>query len=154
MKKIILFLTIAFVSTINLNAQQKEKAVEKAVLTYIENFFENNFDKMNSVLHPRLSKRGLNPDGTIYKDLPPAELMKMLSNKKPFPKKMQKNSVEGITIFGRTATARLNTGQGRAKWAEFIHLIKVDGQWKIIDIFWEYFPREKGGKGQKRKKKN
>lgn len=85
MKKITILLFVALVSTTSIQAQQKEKAVEKAVLTYIENFFENNFAAMNAVLHPRLSKRGLNPNGKINEDLPPSKLKEIMEKKKAFP---------------------------------------------------------------------
>lgn len=154
MKKIILILSIAFISTSTINAQQKEKAVEKAVLTYIENFFENNFDAMNAVLHPRLSKRGLNQNGQINENLPPAKLKAMMGRKRAFPLSNQKNKVENITILNNTATARLTTGYPNMKWIEYVTLVNTDGKWKIIDLFWEYFPREKSSKRQKKRKKN
>ena len=154
MKKIILILFVALISATSLQAQQKEKAVEKAVLTYIENFFENNFEVMNAVLHPRLSKRGLNPNGKINDDLPPNKLKEIMENKKPFSVSKQQNKVEDIVIFNKTARAKLTTGYPNVKWMEHVTLVNTDGKWKIIDIFWEYYPRKKGTKGQKRKKKN
>lgn len=154
MKKITLLLFVFVLSTNVLTAQQKEKAVEKAVLTYIENFFENKFEEMNSVLHPRLSKRGLNPNGKINPDLPPAKLKEMMQKKKPFPVSKQQNKVEDISIFKNTARAKLTTGYPNMKWIEYVTLVKSDGKWKLIDIFWEYYPRKKGSKSQKRRKKN
>lgn len=154
MKKIVLLLFITFISTTNSIAQQNEKAIEKAVLTYIENFFENNFEKMNTVLHSRLSKRGLNPNGEINEDLPPVKLKRMMEKKKAFPVSKQQNKVEDISIFKNTARAKLTTGYPNMKWIEYVTLVKANGKWKLIDIFWEYYPREKNSKRQNRKKKN
>ena len=154
MKKIILLLSIAYISITNINAQQKEKAIEKTVLTYIENFFENNFTAMDAVLHPRLSKRGLNPNGQINEDLPANKLKEIMENKKIFPVAKQQNKVESILVFNNTATARLSTGYPNVKWIEYVTLVNTVGKWKIIDIFWEYYPRKKGAKDQRRKKKN
>ena len=154
MKKIILILFIAFASATNLQAQQKEKAIEKAVLTYIENFFENNFEAMNTVLHPRLSKRGLNPNGKINEDLPANKLKEIMEKKKALPISKQQNKVEDIRIFNNTAQASLITGYPNMKWKEYVTLVYTDGKWKLIDIFWEYFPRKKGFKGQKKRKRN
>ena len=150
MKKITLILFVALISASSIQAQQKEKAVEKAVLTYIENFFENNFEAMNAVLHPRLSKRGLNPNGKINKDLPPSKLKEIMEKKKAFPVSKQQNNVEDIVIFNKTARAKLTTGYTKTKWMEYVTLVKMDGQWKIIDIFWEYYPRKKDAKRKKR----
>lgn len=152
MKKIILILVVTLISTTSIQAQQKEKAVEKAVLTYIENFFENNFEAMNAVLHPRLSKRGLNPNGQINKNLPASKLKEIMGKKKAFPISKQQNKVKDIVIFNKTASAKLTTGYTNMKWMEYVTLINTDGKWQIIDIFWEYYPRKKGS--TKRKKKN
>ncbi|MBL4654185.1 MAG: hypothetical protein JKY53_15175 [Flavobacteriales bacterium] len=43
-------------------------AIEKAILNYIQNFFENNYAAMNESLHTKLAKRGLNTDGTLTGD--------------------------------------------------------------------------------------
>ena len=153
MKKITVLLIALLLSATSLVAQQ-EKSIEKAVLTYIENFFENKFDNMNSVLHPRLSKRGLNLNGQINEDLPPAKLKEMLEKKRPLPVSKQQNKVEDISVFRNTARAKLTTGYPNMKWIEYVTLVKVNNQWKLIDIFWEYYPRKKGSKPMKRKRRN
>lgn len=144
-KKLILLLLITLTGSA-MQAQEstnENEAVEKAVLNYIENFFENKFDAMNASLHPRLAKRGLNPDGTIYQDLPPAKLKVMMAEKKALPLEHQKNSVDQISIFGKMASVSLTTGYPNMKWKEYVHLVKENGDWKIINIFWEYYPRKK-----------
>ena len=116
----------------------ESKKVEKSILNYIENFFENNFDEMNKSLHPRLAKRGLNPNGTLSDDFPPQKLKELMSSKPKFSLERQNNSVEKISIFGNMASASLNTGYPRNRWVEYIHLVKVNGGWKIINVFWEF----------------
>lgn len=154
MKKTVILLFTILLSANSLLAQQNERNIKKAVLAYIENFFENKFDAMNSVLHPRLSKRGLNPNGQINEDLPPKKLKEMMQKKRPLPLSKQQNKVEDIRIFKNTAQATLITGYPNIKWKEYITLVKTNGEWKLIDIFWEYFPRKKGMKPPKRKKRN
>ncbi len=112
--------------------------VEQAVLTYIENFFENKFEEMNEVLHPQLSKRGVNPDRSINENLTPSKLKELLKNKQALPLTAQKNKVFNIKIFRDVATASLVTGYPRTRWVEFCHLVREQGKWKIINIFWEF----------------
>lgn len=150
MKKITLLLFVFVLSANTITAQKNEKAIEKAILTYIENFFENNFKEMNSVLHPRLSKRGLNPNGKINPDLPASKLKEMMLKKKALPASKQQNKVEDIRIFKNTAQATLITGYPNMKWKEYVTIVRVNAKWKLIDIFWEYYPRKKGIKPQKR----
>lgn len=136
------FLLVTLFSSLSFSGSAQEAdsvLVEKAVLNYIENFFENKFEEMNKSLHPRLSKRGINPDRTINVDLPPSELKKMMEEKPVFPKSAQHNKVTNIKVFRDVATASLVTGYPNVRWVEFIHLVRVDKEWKIIDVFWEYF---------------
>lgn len=139
MKKVIILIIALF--SIALNAQNNEiesNLIEKTILNYIENFFENNFDKMNESLHPRLSKRGLNPDGTLSEDFPPEKLKKLLTTNPKFEVKHQYNIVKDITIFGNMASASLKTGYPKTRWTEYIHLIKQNGNWKIINVCWDF----------------
>lgn len=115
--------------------------IEKTVLNYIENFFENKFEAMNESLHPRLAKRGLNPDRTMSEDAPPSALKTMMENKQAFPVSAQKNKVTNIKVFRDVATATLVTGYPRTRWVEFVHLVKTEGKWKIINVFWEFFDK-------------
>lgn len=62
----------------------------------------------------------------------------MMESKKPFLKKDQDNSVTDVKVFRNAATATLNTGYPNLRWKEFIHLTKVNNEWKIINVFWEY----------------
>ena len=144
MKKI--FITIfLLLSTVTIQAQQEtneSKAIEKTILNYIENFFENNFEEMNKSLHPRLAKRGLNPDRTLSDDFPPQKLKELMETKQIFPLKNQKNIVENIAVFGNMAKASLATGYPKTRWIEYIHLVKIDNEWKIINVFWEFYPKE------------
>lgn len=113
-------------------------AIEKSSLNYIENLFENNFDLMNESLHPRLAKRGLNPDSTLSEDFPPGKLKELMSTKQKFVIQDQHNVVEDIFIFGKMGRASLRTGYPKLRWNEYIHLIKQEGKLKIINVFWEF----------------
>ncbi len=144
MKKIFIIL-IVLLSAVTSHAQLKtdeNTEIEKTILNYIENFFENNFDTMNESLHPRLAKRGLNPDSTLSDDFPPEKLKELMLTKQKFEVKHQYNVVEDITIFGNMASASLRTGYPKLRWTEYIHLMKQDGNWKIINVFWEFEKKE------------
>ncbi|MFY9243652.1 MAG: nuclear transport factor 2 family protein [Polaribacter sp.] len=140
MKKAIIIITL-LISAADSYAQLKTietTAIEKTINNYIENFFENNFDLMNESLHPRLAKRGLNLDSTLSDDFPPEKLKELMMTKQKFEVKHQNNVVEDIIIYGDMASASLRTGYPNLRWTEYIHLVKQDGDWKIINVFWEY----------------
>lgn len=140
MKKvlIIIILLIFVVTSYAQSKTDENTAIEKTILNYIENFFENNYDAMNTSLHPRLAKRGLNPDGTLSDDFPPEKLKELMLKKQKFELKHQYNVVEDITIYGNMASASLRTGYPKVRWTEYIHLMKQEGSWKMINVFWEF----------------
>lgn len=146
MKKVFIII-IVLISAVTSHAQletAENAAIEKTILNYIENFFENNYDAMNESLHPRLAKRGLNQDGmTISDDFPPEKLKELMLTKQKFEVKHQKNVVENITTYGNMASASLRTGYPKVRWTEYIHLVKQEGNWKIINVFWEFKKTEK-----------
>ncbi|MCE7996708.1 MAG: nuclear transport factor 2 family protein [Roseivirga sp.] len=136
------FSLLILITSFKLQAQEADTVlIEKTVLNYIENFFENKFEAMNESLHPRLAKRGLNIDRTMSDDFPPSGLKKLMESKQAFPVSAQKNKVTQIKVFRNVATATLVTGYPRTRWVEFIHLTKIDGKWKIINVFWEFFDK-------------
>ena len=140
MKKIFIIL-IVLISTVTSYAQSdtlENSAIEKVILNYIENFFENDYDAMNESLHPRLAKRGLNQDSTLSEDFPPEKLKELMLTKFKFEVKHQYNVVENITVYGNMASASLRTGYPKLRWTEYIHLVKQEGNWKIINLFWEF----------------
>lgn len=144
--KNIFIITIVLISAITSHAQSKtteNTEIEKTIINYIENFFENNFDEMNQSLHPRLAKRGLNPDGTLSEDFPPEKLKELMSTKQKFEVKYQNNVVEDITIYGDMASVSLRTGYPKLRWTEYIHLMKQEGTWKIINVFWDFENKKK-----------
>lgn len=123
------------------------KKIKVAVLGYIENFFENNIEAMFDYLHPQLAKRGWSrkkgSSELFLQDMTKEELTQMLKKKKALLKKDQKNSVEILDIFHNSATVRIKTGYpGRMEWIEYIHLCRVEEEWKIINIFWDYYPKK------------
>ncbi|MEM1319408.1 MAG: nuclear transport factor 2 family protein [Bacteroidota bacterium] len=140
-------LTLFFTITLTAQTPQEDveyAAIEKTVLNYIENFFENEFDQMNKSLHPRLAKRGFNQDGaTLSEDVPPEKLKDLMSQKSKLTLEQQNNTVKNISRYGNMASATLLTGYPTVRWVEYIHLVKLDGDWTIINIFWEFKRKKK-----------
>lgn len=68
MKKSIFVFAILFSFIAHGQQNIESAAVEGVILNYIEKKFENDFDNMNKSLHPRLAKRGLNPDRSLSAD--------------------------------------------------------------------------------------
>ncbi|WP_181899472.1 S41 family peptidase [Flagellimonas nanhaiensis] len=121
--------------------------ITKTVLGYLENFFENNTEEMLKYLHPQLAKRGISKkrgeSALFFQDMEMDELKAMLERKPAFPMEKQQNKVEIQDVFFNSASVKVTTGYpGRMEWIEYIHLFKLNGEWKIANILWDYFPRK------------
>ena len=110
--------------------------IERVVKGYIENFFLNEYDKMEVFLHERLAKRGVNSDGELSPDYSRKAFKELMGTKPAMALKYQKNLVKEIKINNRAATAILETGYPKIRWKEYIHLVKLDGKWIILDVAW------------------
>tara|TARA_R110000868_G_scaffold304437_3_gene564988 strand:+ start:9329 stop:9772 length:444 start_codon:yes stop_codon:yes gene_type:complete len=117
---------------------ENQREIEKVITGYIENFFLNQYQEMEVVLHDRVSKRGINEDGNLSEECSKKTLREIMNNKEPLPLEMQKNRIKEITLNDNVATAILETGYPNNRWKEYIHLAKIDDQWIIVDIFWDY----------------
>jgi hypothetical protein len=132
---------------------KEKKAIETAVLGYIENFFENDIVAMQAYLHPELSKGGISKKrgatDLFYEKMPMERLKKMMETKKPLVRDLQKNEVKILDVFRNTASVRLETGYpNKMRWIEYIHLSKTNGKWLVNNVLWDYYPMKK-----KKKKK-
>lgn len=115
-----------------------EKTISQTVLKYIEAYMANDFEEMSKYLHPSLSRRGINNDGKLSKNYSVEELKSVLAKKEVLNAKEQDNLVSDISISSNVATALLHTGLPGNRWKEYIHLAKLEGEWKIVDIFWTF----------------
>lgn len=136
--RIILALTVLPFLACAQNNEQEKQEIKTAVLGYIENFFLNDYNNMEKHLHDRLAKRGVNQDGTLSEEYPKPALKALMNNKQALPLNLQSNKVDSIFIDRNFASAILSTGYPGLKWKEYIHLAKLEGEWLIMDVFWNF----------------
>lgn len=142
MKHIILYL-IFFSAYQSVSAQTKQDsiAIKQAALDYIESQHQPNPAQMERALHPRMVKRTFWNDKATGKDYvreTTTESMVLLAesyNKKgdKFPA-VPKKEVKFLDISERTASLKLIADE----WIDYMHLVKLNGAWKIINVLWQY----------------
>lgn len=142
MKHIILYL-IFFSAYQNVSAQTKQDslAIKQAALDYIESQHQPNPAQMERALHPRMVKRTFWNDKATGKDYvreTSTESMVLLAesyNKKgdKFPA-VPKKEVKFLDISEKTASLKLIADE----WIDYMHLVKLNGAWKIINVLWQY----------------
>jgi hypothetical protein len=124
-------------------AQTKEDtlAIRKAALDYIESQHRPNPNQMEAALHPRLVKRTFWKDkvtGKEFVDENFAENMVILAERynskgDKFPASPRKE-VKLLDVSDRTASVKLYADE----WIDYMHIVKVNGKWKIINVLWQY----------------
>ncbi|RWU04892.1 nuclear transport factor 2 family protein [Pedobacter chitinilyticus] len=142
MKHIILYL-IFFSAYQSVSAQTKQDslAIKQAALDYIESQHQPNPVQMERALHPRMVKRTFWNDKATGKDYvreTSTESMVLLAesyNKKgdKFPA-VPKKEVKFLDISEKTASLKLIADE----WIDYMHLVKLNGAWKIINVLWQY----------------
>jgi hypothetical protein len=143
MKKIIttLAISIAFMSNINAQTAQDTLEIKQAALGYIESQHNMNPKQMEEALHPRLVKRSVFKDKTTKKEYISeyfAENMIILAEKynvkgDKFPKNPKKEVIL-LDVSAKTAYVKLIADD----WIDYMHIVKVNGAWKIINVLWQY----------------
>lgn len=142
MKSLILFASI-FMTALCSVAQTKKDTLDinRAALNYIESQHIPNASQMEKALHPRLVKRTFWKDKETGKDYmreTTAESMVLLAEnynrkKDKFPERPKKE-VKLLDVSDHTASVKLTADE----WIDYMHLIKVNGTWKIVNVLWQY----------------
>jgi hypothetical protein len=141
--KIIIFLLGILVTSLSAQSQTAQDTIEikKAALAYIESQHTPNPKLMEKALHPRLVKRSVFKDKVTHKDYVSeyfAENMIILAekynlNKDKFPSNPKKE-VKLLDVSALTASVKLIADE----WIDYMHIAKVNGEWKIINVLWQY----------------
>jgi hypothetical protein len=141
--KQVLFYLITFLSSSIAIAQTSEDSlsITRAALDYIESQHVPNAPQMERALHPRMVKRTVWKDkgtGKDYVGETSTEYMILLAesyNMKgdKFPSTPGKE-VKLLDVSTRTASVKLIADE----WIDYMHLVKVNGTWKVINVLWQY----------------
>jgi hypothetical protein len=115
--------------------------IKQATLDYIESQHKPNPSQMERALHPRMVKRTFWKDKATGKDYvreTTTESMILLAesyniNGDQFPASPKKE-VRILDISERTASVKLIAND----WIDYMHLVKLNGAWKIINVLWQY----------------
>ena len=143
--RLVLFaLTFVCATEVFAQANADRTAVERAVLDYVEGFYEGDTTKLVRSVHPEVTKYGyyLPRDSTRYvgEAMPFAEFMAygraVKGRGQPAPPDAPKR-VEIFDVQNQTASAKLTAWWG----TDYLLLAKYDGRWMIRQVLWQSPPR-------------
>lgn len=138
---ITLFLTAAF-SPAHAQTRPDTSAITNTALDYLEGWYDGNAKRMERALHPKLAKRLVaeNPEnGQAY--LVQTSALELVQQTRRggggnIPEAERRTEVAILDIYGNAASVRVDAGG----WVDYMHMGKWNGEWKIVNVFWELNP--------------
>ncbi len=117
-------------------------AIRGAALDYIEGFYTGDAARMEQALHPDLKKRIVTRtpgEAETLQEMTADQLIQMTAGGggTRMPDEQKVSDVTILDIFGGMASVKIVAGV----WVDYMHIAKVDGEWKIVNVLWEMMPR-------------
>lgn len=125
-------------------ATTERAAVERAVLDYVEGFYEGDTLKLKRSVHPDVAKYGyyIPRDSSRYvgEAMPFPEFLSYARDIKERSRQARPDAPKKVEIFevlDQTASAKLTAYWG----VDYLLLAKYDGRWMIRQVMWQTPPR-------------
>ena len=142
---ILLFILLTYSQNI-MASEEDRKEVKRVSLGYLVALQQLKPELMAEVMHQNLAKRTSYVDpktgkgmlhNTSYEEMINfAKTWNIKGDK--FPKKPT-NNVSILDMQGSMASVKLESDN----WYEYLHLVKIDNHWKIVNLYWEYHPKNR-----------
>jgi hypothetical protein len=122
-------------------------AIRATALDYIEGWYTGDAERMARAVHPDLAKRivgrARGTGQSVVEDMSAAALIDATrqGGGKRTPRELRRTDVRILNIFGSAASVRVDA----TDWVDYLHLAKVDGRWRILNVLWELRPRGSAG---------
>jgi len=146
MKKWMMAVTVAAaVATLGagrVHESAERKAVERAVLDYVEGIYEIRPEWIDRGVATDMAKRGFGrgPDGAYRESkMTFAQLRRLAMNwnaRGRVDPKTAKKQVVILDMLDKTASVKLSAAWG----VDYMHLAKYNGEWKIVNVLWQADP--------------
>ena len=141
MKKLIFSIVVSlFFVTIGLAQKSDYEQVAQTVNYYLDGGTNNDFETLKKAFHENATMKYITKDG--YKEVNALEFFSGMDASKP--KQNRKTRIADITISGHAANARLEIEYPTFTFVDFMNLLKIDGEWKVVNkIFYRKPAMEK-----------
>ena len=123
------YLVVAFLlCSISLHSQTSEHdAVKQTLNYYLEGGTNNDFDMLKMAFHEDATMKYIRGE---YKAVNAIEFFQGIM--KSGPPQNRKTSIEYVDISGPAAHARLRIDYPNFSFIDYMNLLKIDGEWKIV----------------------
>ena len=123
--------------------QTDQAAIRRASLDYIEGWYTNDVERMRRALHPDMVKRRVVQEAGGKSSLDHGDAQRLIQATRLAPGESarplgnRRREVRILDMHGNAATVKIEADQ----WVDYLHLIKWNGQWKIVNVLWEPHPQ-------------
>ena len=118
-------------------------AITRAALDYIEGWYTGDGARMERALHPELAKRAVfrpkTGGGRARLDQQSAMTLVQHTREgggKDTPKDKQQKDITILDVYQNAASAKIVASD----WIDYLHLVRADSGWRIINVLWELKP--------------
>jgi len=137
----VLIVALMGASGSTIRAGGDEEAIRQAAMDYCESWYTGDAERMEKCLHPELAKRIVRTGDNGRSRLDNMGAMRLVQYTRAawgtkIPKDQQQKDVMILDVYGNVASAKAIM----ASWIDYLHLAKVDGEWKIVNVLWEMKP--------------
>ena len=140
---ILLACFLAAPRTASAQAPADSAGIRQAALDYIDGFYSGNAERMERALHPEVAKRIVRTDaqsGRSSLDQMSAMTLVQVTRsmaERPVPEEERRSDVVILDIFENVASVRVDA----TTWIDYLHIAKWNGEWKIVNVLWEWRPQ-------------
>ena len=128
MRKLVFTIGFSFCFFGLIMAQESDYSlVEKTLNFYLEGGTNNDFETLKKAFHANASMKFI---GEEYKEVNAIEFFR--KGMKPGPKQDRETRIAYINIAGNAASARLEIDYPTFTFIDYMNLLKIDGEWKIV----------------------
>ncbi len=146
MKTILAGLFFIYASITLAQSKSDSTKIKEAALNYIDGWYAGDTLRMDKALHPDLVKSTPvsieQTKGAVISTLSKSymvEMTKMGVGKKA-PREKIKNEVKVLDIHENIASVKVTSFE----FTDYLHLIRVNGDWKILQVLWVSQPKKPG----------
>ncbi|MBC9795040.1 nuclear transport factor 2 family protein [Sinomicrobium weinanense] len=124
----LVFVMGSFAMTFAQSTSEEYPEVCKTLNYYLEGGTNNDFEVLQKAFHANATMKSVNAEG--YKEGNALEIFK--EKVKPGPPQDRITRIVSVSISGNTANARLEAEYTDFTYIDYINLLKIEGEWKIV----------------------
>ena len=130
MLRILLFVFFSITVFTKSIAQESDyQLVAQTVNYYLEGGTNNDYATLKKAFHETATMKFIGKEG--YREVNALEFFSKMDASKP--KQNRKTRIANITISGHAANARLEIEYPTFTFIDYMNLLKIDGEWKIVN---------------------